>query len=138
VQLVEGKLVRNEVPALSAINMRLRDDYTRDAAGGVKRWNAIIEKTGVSFELKLPHEGFHRQIGVFVGAAITPDGAVVSPEEWARRKAEWLPTRADGDFIQSLMKPVWAPGQYAGWIAPPKVGIDNKPGDFEYVQLHMA
>jgi benzoyl-CoA 2,3-dioxygenase component B len=26
-------------------------------------------------------------------------------------------------------------GRYAGWIAPPKVGIDNKPGDFEYVQI---
>ena len=38
----------------------------------------------------------------------------------------------------SLMKPVSEPGQYAGWIAPPRVGIDNKPGDFEYVQLHMA
>jgi benzoyl-CoA 2,3-dioxygenase component B len=23
----------------------------------------------------------------------------------------------------------------AGWIAPPKVGIDNKPGDFEYVKI---
>jgi hypothetical protein len=28
----------------------------------------------------------------------------------------------------------WA-GRYAGWIAPPKVGIDNKPEDFEYVQI---
>jgi benzoyl-CoA 2,3-dioxygenase component B len=50
----------------------------------------------------------------------------------------WLPTHADGDFIQSLMKPCYEPGKYAGWIAPPKVGIDNKPGDFEYVKLHMA
>jgi benzoyl-CoA 2,3-dioxygenase component B len=33
------------------------------------------------------------------------------------------------------MKPVQEPGQYASWIAPPKVGIDNQPGDFEYVQL---
>ena len=48
------------------------------------------------------------------------------------------PTHADGDFIQSLMKPVYEPGKYASWIAPPKVGIDNKPGDFEYVKLHMA
>ena len=27
------------------------------------------------------------------------------------------------------------PGKFAGWIAPPKVGIDNKPGDFEYVKI---
>ncbi len=27
------------------------------------------------------------------------------------------------------------PGHFAGWIAPPKVGIDNKPGEFEYVMI---
>jgi hypothetical protein len=26
-------------------------------------------------------------------------------------------------------------GQFAGWIAPPKIGIDNKPGDIEYVKI---
>jgi benzoyl-CoA 2,3-dioxygenase component B len=33
------------------------------------------------------------------------------------------------------MAPVMEPGQFAPWIAPPRVGIDNKPGDFEYVRL---
>ena len=33
------------------------------------------------------------------------------------------------------MKPVREPGKFASWIAPPRVGIDNKPGDFEYVKL---
>jgi benzoyl-CoA 2,3-dioxygenase component B len=33
------------------------------------------------------------------------------------------------------MKPVTEPGQFASWIAPPRVGIDNKPGDFEYVKI---
>ena len=41
----------------------------------------------------------------------------------------------DGDFIVSLMQPVSEPGQFANWIAPPRVGIDNKPGDFEYVKI---
>jgi len=27
------------------------------------------------------------------------------------------------------------PGKFALWIAPPKVGINNKPGDFEYVKI---
>ena len=138
VQVVDGKIIRTEVPALSAINMRLRDDYTNDAAGGVGRWNTIIEKTGIKFEMKLPHGGFHRQIGVFGAVKIDPDGNLLTEAEWQARKNEWLPTKADGDFIQSLMKPQWEPGKYAGWIAPPRVGIDNKPGDFEYVQLHMA
>ncbi|MBV1701165.1 MAG: benzoyl-CoA 2,3-epoxidase subunit BoxB [Hyphomicrobiales bacterium] len=137
-QLVDGVVVTTQVPALSAINMRLRDDYSRDAAGGVKRWNLAIEKSGIAFQMKLPHDGFHRQIGIFAQVPMTPDGIILTAGEWQKRKDEWLPTRADGDFIQSLMKPVWESGQYAGWIAPPKIGIDNKPGDFEYVQLHMA
>ena len=134
-----GSEIRTEdVPALTAINMRLRDDYTRDAAGGVGRWNKIIEKSGIKFELKLPHEGFNRKIGVFTGQPISPDGKILSQEEYDKNVNDWLPSKADGDFIQSLMEPVFEPGKYAGWIAPPKVGIDNKPGDFEYVQLHMA
>ncbi len=134
----DGRILVRDVPALTAINMRLRDDYSRDALGGVKRWNAIIRKRNIGFELALPHAGFHRQIGVFNQAPITPEGDIITASEWAARRDEWLPSKADGDFIQSLMKPCWEAGEYAGWIAPPRVGIDNKPGDFEYVQLHMA
>lgn len=134
----EGKIVAEEVPALTAINMRLRDDYVKDAAGGVGRWNKLIAKQGVDFEMTIPHEGFHRKIGVFSAVCITPDGDIIPKEQWDSRVKDWLPTKADGDFIQSLMKPCTEPGKFASWIAPPKVGIDNKPGDFEYVQLHMA
>jgi len=133
-----GQLVRREVPALTAINMRLRDDYTRDASGGVGRWNKIIEKSGIKFEMKLPHEAFNRHIGVFSEKPFDPSGKLLSGEAYDLGVKDWLPTRADGDFIQSLMKPCNEVGQYASWIAPPKVGIDNKPGDFEYVKLHMA
>jgi benzoyl-CoA 2,3-dioxygenase component B len=137
-KLVGGEIMLVDEPALSALNMRLRDDYTRDAAGGVRRWNKVIEKTGVAFELKLPHVAFNRNIGEFAPVEATPDGEVLSNGEWERRRDEWLPSKADGDFIASLMKPEWRPARIAGWIAPPKVGIDNKPGEFEYVQLHMA
>jgi benzoyl-CoA 2,3-epoxidase subunit B len=136
--MVDGKVVQHEVPALTAINMRLRDDYTNDASGGVGRWNKIIEKLGIRFELKLPHEAFNRKIGVFSGHLFNPEGKIVSGAEYDAGAKEWLPTHADGDYIQSLMTPVYEAGKYAGWIAPPKVGIDNKPGDFEYVKLHMA
>ena len=37
----------------------------------------------------------------------------------------WLPSKADGDFIEALMSSVVDPGKFAGRIAPPKVGIDN-------------
>tara|TARA_R110002110_G_scaffold83930_2_gene217831 strand:- start:1809 stop:2279 length:471 start_codon:yes stop_codon:yes gene_type:complete len=136
--IVEGKILTEDVPALTAVNMRLRDDYVRDAAGGVGRWNKQIAKSGIEFALKLPHEGFHRQIGVFNTIAVDPDGNIISADEWQKHRDEWLPTKADGDFIQSLMVPCFEAGQYASWIAAPKVGIDNKPGDFEYVKLHMA
>lgn len=136
--VVDGQIVLQDMPALTAINMRLRDDYVRDAAGGVGRWNKLIEKLGVSFEMKLPHEGFHRQIGLFSSVAVDPAGNIISKEKWEAEAKNWLPTKADGDFIQSLMKPCFEPGKFASWIAAPKVGIDNKPGDFEYVKLHMA
>jgi benzoyl-CoA 2,3-dioxygenase component B len=62
VQLVDGRVEKTEASALAAINMRLRDDYIRDASGGLKRWNIAIDKAGIAFEIKLPHEAFHRQI----------------------------------------------------------------------------
>ncbi|OED38505.1 benzoyl-CoA oxygenase subunit B [Chromatiales bacterium (ex Bugula neritina AB1)] len=137
-RIIDGKVVREDAPALTAINMRLRDDYKRDAAGGVGRWNKAIKKAGIEFELILPHEAFHRHIGVFAGQPIDIDGEFLPADEFERKQTDWLPTQADGEFIQSLMVPVYEAGQYASWIAPPKVGIDNQPGDFEFVQLHMA
>jgi len=138
VQFNDGKMELKDMPALTAINMRLRDDYKRDASGGLRRWNKLIQKQNVEFELILPHEGFHRGIGVFANQPIDPEGKLLSQEEYDAKKGDWLTDSADGDFIQSLMVPCYEPGKYAGWIAPPKMGIDNKPGDFEYVQLHMA
>jgi benzoyl-CoA 2,3-epoxidase subunit B len=88
--------------------------------------------------MKLPHEAFNRKIGVFAGKTFGPAGELLGGADYDRDREQWLPNQADGEFIQSLMKPCFEPGKYAGWIAPPKVGIDNKPGDFEYVQLHMA
>jgi len=131
-------ILLEDAPALTAINMRLRDDYTKDASGGIGRWNKMIEKLGVKFKLELPHEGFHRQIGVFADKSISPDGNILSKEEYDNQLSEWLPSKSDGDYIQSLMVAVTEPGVFAGWIAPPKVGINNQPGEFEYVKLHMA
>jgi benzoyl-CoA 2,3-dioxygenase component B len=134
-KFVDGEIKRVDEPALTAINMRLRDDYTADCQRGLDRWNKIIERVGVPFRLVLPHVGFHRQIGEFKDVNVTPAGVIIDDATWNREKSKWLPTTDDGDFIQSLMKPVSEPGQFASWIAPPRVGIDNKPGDFEYVKI---
>jgi len=134
-KLVDGVIKRVDEPALTAINMRLRDDYTADCQRGLDRWNKIIERTGVACKLELPHVAFHRHIGEFKDVKVTPEGAIIDDAIWARDKDQWLPSAADGEFIQSLMKPVTEPGKFASWIAPPRVGIDNKPGDFEYVKI---
>ena len=86
----------------------------------------------------MPHEAFHRQIGVFAAIKADPEGNIISEADWENGKDNWLPNRDDGAYVESLMKPCYEPGKYASWIAEPKLGIDNKPGDFEYVQLHMA
>jgi len=134
-RLIDGKVVISDEPALSAINMRLRDDYVKDATGGVNRWNNILKKEGIEFQITLPHVAFHRHQGEFSTIQADPEGNLLSAEEWEKRKDEWIPSKADGDFIDSLMKPQWETGKYAGWISPPRVGIDNKPGDFEYVKV---
>ena len=137
-KLVGGAPKLVDEPALSAINMRLRDDYSKDCQGGVNRWNKIIEKAGIKFQLELPSVAFHRAIGEFKNTKATPKGDVLSEADWGRRRDEWLPSKDDGNFIASLMKPCWERGKYANWISPPKVGIDNKGGDFEYVKIHQA
>jgi benzoyl-CoA 2,3-dioxygenase component B len=134
-KVVAGEIRLVDEPALTALNMRLRDDYTHDCAKGVERWNRVIEKTGVNFRLELPHVAFHRQIGEFASVEATPKGILLSPADWERMRGQYLPSTEDGAFIASLMTQVTEPGKYAGWIAPPKVGIDNKPGDFEYVKI---
>jgi benzoyl-CoA 2,3-epoxidase subunit B len=134
-ELVNGAIMRVDEPALTALNMRLRDDYSVDCAKGVERWNKIIARSGVAFELQLPHVAFHREIGEFRDVHIDPAGELIDAAAWERQKDQWLPSQADGDFIAALMQPVQEPGQFAGWIAPPKVGIDNKPGEFEYVMV---
>jgi benzoyl-CoA 2,3-dioxygenase component B len=134
-KLVNGVIQRVEEPALTAINMRLRDDYTADCQRGLDRWNKIIERTGIAYKLELPYVAFHRHIGEFKDIHVTPNGVTVDEATWKREKDKWLPSSGDAEFIQGLMAQVVEPGKFASWIAPPRVGIDNKPGDFEYVKL---
>ena len=134
-RFVDGAIRNEDTPALSALNMRLRDDYVGDCNNGVGRWNKVIADIGIPFEVKLPHVAFHRHIGEFSRTNVDVDGNILSPAEWTERRTAYLPSESDKDFIESLMQPQFEPGKFASWIAPPKVGIDNKPGDFEYVKI---
>ena len=60
---------------------------------------------------------------------------VTSEAEWNARKDEWLPSAADRVFVASLMGRVVEPGKFANWIAPPVMGINRQPVDFEYVRF---
>jgi benzoyl-CoA 2,3-dioxygenase component B len=135
-QVVDGKIEHVEENAVAAINSRLLDDYVNDAGSGVRRWNKIIEKAGIDFEIKLPYKGFNRKIGVFADHWITPTGEVVSEAEWQEGSKDWLTTDEDGDYIQSLMQPCHEPGKFANWIAEPRAGINNQSTDFEYVKIY--
>jgi benzoyl-CoA 2,3-epoxidase subunit B len=136
VAALEGdRIVTRDEPALTSLNERLRDDYVADCARGVARWNQVIQKAGVDFELTLPHRAFHRAIGTFAEVRVSPDGRTVSQAEWDARHREWLPTDEDRAYVASLMKGVVERGKFANWIAPPARGINGQPVDFEYVRL---
>ena len=133
----DGRIVKKAVPALQALNERLRQDYIDDCAKGVLRWNKTIERAGINFEMTLPHRAFDRQIGAFAGLRVSPEGKVLSEAEWNANKDRWLPTDEDRAYVTSLMgAAVTQPGQFAHWIAPPARGINNQPADFEYVRFN--
>jgi benzoyl-CoA 2,3-dioxygenase component B len=132
-----GRIVTRTVPALSALNERLRLDYIDDCARGLVRWNKAIERAGIAFEMKLAHRAFNRRIGGFADMRVSPDGRVLSQAEWQANEHKWLPTAEDRAYVTSLMGPaVVQPGKFAHWIAPPARGINNQPGDFEYVRFN--
>jgi benzoyl-CoA 2,3-dioxygenase component B len=131
-QLADGVISTRRVASLSALNATLRSDYVDDCQKGVDRWNRTLAPVGA--ELRLPHVGFHRAVGAFAGASITPDGVVIGPDQWAARAGEWLPTDDDRAYVTSLMVPVTEPGRMASWVAPPSAGIHQQPVAFEYVR----
>ena len=134
--VASGEIVNRQVPALTALNARLRDSYAREIQAGVDRWNRIPERFGIPFRITLPHVGFHRKIGNFAGQYVSPDGHVLTKPEWERRAASWLPSDDDHEFVSSLMGRVIEPGRFANWIAPPARGINNLPIEFEYVRFN--
>jgi len=130
-----GQLVEKDVPMLNALNEVLRDDYIKDSVAGVNRWNKVLEKAGIATRLSVPHKAFHRNIGALAGVKVSPDGRVVSDAEWKANVDKWLPSAEDRAFVASLMGRVVEPGKFANWIAPPVMGINRQPVEFDYVRF---
>ena len=90
----------------------------------------------MSDRLRLPDRKFNRGIGMFSALHFDPErraavgrgvGRAASTSGCRRR-----PTR---EYLLSIMaEPVYEPGKFANYIAPPLRGINRKPIDFEYVR----
>ena len=50
-EVIGDKIVKKNVPALTALNERLRDDYIEEIADGVARWQRVIDEAGIPFKL---------------------------------------------------------------------------------------
>jgi benzoyl-CoA 2,3-dioxygenase component B len=136
---INGAFVEEQVPALNALNGRLCDDYLADCQQVLNTWNKTIKEAGIDYELKLPHKAFMRAIGEFANMHVSINGDVMTEDEWNSKKDEWLPSELDLQFLLSLMEESSPePGEYAGWIAPPKAGINGQPVGYEYVKLHQC
>jgi benzoyl-CoA 2,3-dioxygenase component B len=130
-----GGIRRESVPMRNAMNEVLRVAYIRDCENGVKRWNKIIEKGGINFELRLPSSRFRRSVGAWSNIPTDPAGNPISAEAFAAALPGWIPMPADQEFVASLMQPVMEPGKVAAWIAPPERGINGLAVDYEYVRV---
>jgi benzoyl-CoA 2,3-dioxygenase component B len=126
---------QREVTKLAALNETLREDYAVDCQKGLDRWNRMMAEAGVDRQFRLPHVGFHRNVGTFRDRHVSPDGRLIADVDWHANVGDWLPTDADKAHVKSLQVGVTAPGKMAGWVAPPSTGIHQKPIDFEYVKL---
>jgi len=133
--VADGEIRTRTVPMLSALNLDLRDEYMSDCANGVKRWNQALADAGLPDRLLLPHEGFNRKVGVYAGHRVSPEGRVLDDAAWAAGVDDWLPSDADRAAVASLMVPEYEYGKFAGWIAPPRTGINDQPVEFDYVHL---
>ena len=132
--LEEGRAVTKDIAMRNTLNEVLRNEYIKDCQRGVDRWNKTIRDEGIDFELKLPSNRFHRQIGMWSTVCATPSGELIDRATWDAKKGDWLPDESDERYIKSLMKPASNPGQMASWIAAPAKGINGLPDDFVYVR----
>ncbi|MBL8696470.1 MAG: benzoyl-CoA 2,3-epoxidase subunit BoxB [Planctomycetes bacterium] len=137
VQVAEGDhLAKVEIPLRRAMNALLLDAYHADCQRIVARWNRTLAEHQIDTKILLPSLRFNRNIGIHGGKSYDPSGNPMSREEYDRRRPDWLPSEADYRYVQNCMVQVKERGKFANWIAPPHVGINEQPIDFEYVKIH--
>ena len=107
-----------------------------DCERALRKWNRTLEEAGSPTRLSLPSRRFHRHQGIYADHAFDPQGNLISREQLEQNRQNWLLTRADNDYLLSIMKPCYERGKFANWIAPPSRGIEGQPVEFEYVKMH--
>ncbi|MEC9464653.1 MAG: benzoyl-CoA 2,3-epoxidase subunit BoxB [Myxococcota bacterium] len=131
----DGRIESYEIPMRRAMNLVLRDAYVEDCQRAVRKWNTVIKKAGLSYELKLPSDHFNRRMGLYASVNFSPEGQFLTAEAWSKLRDKFLPSDADDAYVRSLMVPSYEAGQFASWISPPKTGINRQPQEFEYVKF---
>jgi hypothetical protein len=58
-----------------------------------------------------------------------------TPGRQHRQQTHCLPSAEDRAFV-SLMQRITEPGKMAGWLAPPEIGINSAPLDYEYMRVN--
>jgi len=131
-----GGYITVQVPMKDALNGVMRQAYLREVTMLMSRWNKMLARAGIGFELRLPSQRFNRRFGVYAGARFSPQGDPVEESVFEAHRNEWLPDEADRAHLLTVQQPVRERGRVAGWLAPPARGINNMPAlDFDYVLL---
>jgi hypothetical protein len=125
-----------------------RDDGTDGR--NLARSNIVLISRELLDFLQQPYKNFHdphlvelpltniKAIQVRAAESFDPRGQLIHAEEWERRKYDWLPSAADTEYLLSIMAtPVYEPGKFANYIAPPRRGVNHQPIDFEYVRTEQ-
>ena len=132
---LENTIESQTIPMRNAMNEITRRAYVTDCEVGLKRWNRLIKKAGYDIQLKLPSTRFRRNIGIWAGVDVNPEGKIISNDNFDKNIGSWLPSDNDKEFINSLMVQVIEVNKTAGWIAPPNRGINNMDIGYDYVNL---
>jgi benzoyl-CoA 2,3-dioxygenase component B len=131
----DGRVTQREIPLRRAMNAVLLDNYIEDCERGLRRWNKELERAGLSDRLSLPSRRFNRSIGVYSGHRFDIFGNLIDDEKWEAGLKDWLPTKVDEVYVESLMEPCLEVGKIANWISPPDRGVNKHGFDYEYVRF---
>ena len=121
------------------MNEVLRDWYVGDCHAGVTRWNKILERHGFADRLRLPDRKFNRGIGMYSSVPLRSAGAPAVRRGVGRAAStSGCRRRKDREYLLSIMAtPVYEPGKFANYIAPPQRGVKRQPINFEYVRTEL-